>query len=55
MALTEVKLLSLPDGTSKEHPAPTEGARGMRVSTQQDSKERPIMGPKLWGMGANTK
>jgi hypothetical protein len=29
MPLTEVKLLSLPNKTSKEHPAPTEGAKEM--------------------------
>jgi hypothetical protein len=45
--LTEIKLLSLPNGTSKEHPAPREGARGMRVSSQQDSNERLIMGLEL--------
>jgi hypothetical protein len=45
--LLRVKLLLLPKKTSKEHPAPREGARGIRVSRQQDSKVRLIIGFEL--------
>jgi hypothetical protein len=38
---TGVKLLSLPNGTSKEHPAPEVGER------QQDSQVKLIIGPEL--------
>jgi hypothetical protein len=39
MPLTEVKLLSLPKGTSKEHPSPIEGVGGMRVSSSRIARK----------------
>jgi len=46
-AVTEVMLLSIPSGTSKEQPAPRGGARGVSISRQHNSKKRLIVRPEL--------
>jgi hypothetical protein len=46
MPLTGVKLLSLPDGANKEHPA-QEKEREMKVSRWQDNKQNLLTGPEL--------